>query len=108
MILSQAAGSVGPALRRLIDADAPERGRALLHGHEKDDDFPIASRIADAVAWADVFLYSRLSRELVEDLSMVPLEKPDQARRLVAQAGSVTVVSRADWACALVQEEDEA
>ena len=70
----------------------------LLHGHEKDDDFPIASRIADAVAWADVFLYSRLSRELVEDLSMVPLEKPDQARRLVAQAGSVTVVSRADWA----------
>ena len=107
-MLSQADGPVGPALRHLIDADAPERGPAVLRGHERDADFHVASRIAEAVAWADVFLYSRLGRELVEDLSMVPLEKPEQARRLAAQGTSATLVSRADWTCALVQEDSDA
>ena len=93
VMLSRAAGPVGPALRHLIDAGGAERGPALLHGHQKDDDFHIALRIADAVAWADVFLYSGMDRELVEDLSMAALEKPDQGRRLVAQCRSATFVS---------------
>ena len=106
-MLSRAAGPVGPALRQLIDAGAPERGPTLLHGHEKDDDFHIASRIAEAVSWADVFLYSAMDRELVEDLSMVALEKPEQARRLVAQCRSATFVSAADWTRASAEGEDD-
>ncbi len=108
VVLSHAAGPVGPALRCLIDAGGPEGGPTTLRGHEKDEDYYIASRIAQAVSWADVFLYSDLNRDLVEDLSMTPLEKPEQARRLVAQARSASVVSLADWTCARVQEEDEA
>ena len=106
-MLSQAAGPVGPALRlpdRRRDANGARRSCA---GMRTDDDFHVASRIAQAVAWADVFLYSGMDRELVEDLSMVPLEKPEQARRLVAQGRSASFVSQADWTCALVQEDDE-
>ncbi len=107
VMLSNAAGAVGPALRCLIDAGGAERGPVRLRGHEKDEDFSIASRIAQAVSWADVFLYSGMSRELVEDLSMVPLDKPEQARRLASQGRSATVVSRAEWTFALVPEEAE-
>ncbi len=107
VVLSRAAGPVGPALRCLIDAGGAERGPTLLHGHQKDDDFHIALRIAEAVAWADVFLYSGMDRELVEELSMVALEKPEQARRLVAQCRSATFVSAADWTRARAQGDDE-
>jgi hypothetical protein len=106
VILSRASGAIGPAMRRLIDAGDAERGSTLLHGHEKDDDFHLASRVARAVSWADVFLYSRLPRDLVEDLSMVPIEKPEQARRLVAQVHSATFLSFADRTRVEVQDPE--
>jgi nickel-dependent lactate racemase len=106
VVLSQASGSAGPAVRRLIDAGDAERGSTLLHGHEKDDDFRFASRVARAVSWADVFLYSRLPRDLVEELSMVPIDKPEQARRLVAQVHSASFLSFADRTRVEVQEAD--
>jgi Lactate racemase N-terminal domain len=105
IMLSNATGQVGPALRCLIDAGDAERGKSLLRGHEKDEDFHVAGRIAQAVAWADVFLYSALPRELVEELSMIPIEKPEQARRLVAQGRSATFLSFADRTRAAVQDE---
>jgi len=104
VVLSRATGPVGPALRCLIDAGDAERGSSLLRGHEKDDDFHFASRIARAVSWADVFLHSRLPRDLVEELSMVPIEKPEQARRLVAQAHSASFLSFADRTRVEVQD----
>jgi len=106
IILSNATGAVGPALRYLIDAGGAERGESLLRGREMDDDFQVASRIAQAVAWADVFLYSELPRDLVEELSMTPIEKPEQARRLLAQGRSATILSLADWTRACVRDEE--
>jgi lactate racemase len=105
ILLSHATGQVGPALRCLIDAGDAERGKSLLRGHEKDEDFHVASRIAQAVAWADVFLYSALPRELVEELSMIAIEKPEQARRLVAQGRSATFLSFAD--CTRAEARDD-
>jgi nickel-dependent lactate racemase len=96
VILSQATGPIGPALRCLIDAGDAERKSTVLRGHERDDDFHLASRIARAVSWADVFLHSRFPRELVEDLSMIPIEKPEQARRLVGQVQSASFLSFAE------------
>ena len=55
------------------------------------------------LAWADVYLLSGLDREIVEDLSMVPLDHVDEARRLVAKSPSVIVVSQADLTRATVQ-----
>jgi lactate racemase len=106
VVLSHAVGPVGPALRCLIDAGGAELGLKQLRGHEHDDDFQIASRIAAAVSWADVFLYSGMDRDLVEELSIVPVEKPEQARRLVAQCRSALVVSQADRTCARAQEDE--
>ena len=106
IVLSRAAGSVGPALGCLLDASDAERGKSRLRGHESDQDFQIASRIAQAVSWADVFLYSGLPCDLVEELSMVPIEKPEQARRLVAQGGSASFVSQADRTRAHVRDEE--
>jgi hypothetical protein len=106
VILSRASGDVGPALSSLTEAGDAERARAQLRGHEQDDDYRIASRIVHAASWADVFLHSRLPRELVEDLSMMPLEKPEQAHRLVAQGSSAVFLSHADWTRVDVQDAD--
>ncbi len=43
-----------------------------------------------------MFLASALDSDTVEGLSIVPLERPEQARRLAAASGSVTLVSRAE------------
>jgi lactate racemase len=106
VILSHATGPIGPALRCVADAGDAERGSALLRGHERDDDFRVASRIARAVSWADVFLHSRLPRELVEDLSMIPIEKPEQARRLVGQVHSASFLSFAELTRVEVQDAE--
>ncbi len=78
----------------------------VLRGHERDYDFHLASRIAEAVSWADVFLLSATDRELVEDLSIASLEKLEQVGRLVAQCRSATIVSLAESTRALVQEDE--
>jgi len=107
IVLSRASGEVGPSLRRLIDADDPKRGAAALRGHEADADFLVAWRLARALAWADVFLLSGLERELVEELSLIPLEQPEQACRLVARSGSCSFVSQAELTRAIVSEAGE-
>jgi len=107
IVLSRASGEVGPSLRCLIDSDDPKRGAAALRGHEADADFLVAWRLAKALAWADVFLLSGLDRELAEELSLIPLEQPEQARRLVARSGSCSFVSQAELTRAIVREAGE-
>jgi hypothetical protein len=102
--LSRATGAIGPALRCLIDADDPKRGTAALRGHEADSDFLVAWRLARTLAWADVCLLSNLDKELAEDLSLIPLEEPEQARRLIARSGSCSFVSHAELTRAFVEE----
>ena len=103
--LSRAGGPLGPALRRLIGAGDPRAGVAGLRGHESDPDYPAAIQIARALAWADVYLLSDLPRDEVEDLSMVPLDRPEEGRRVVAAAGSCLVVGRAELTRADVADE---
>lgn len=96
VLLSRCKGEVGPALQRLIAASDPRNGAAALRGHEADPDFAAARQIARSVAWADVYLLSALRSDVVEDLSMIALDRPEEGRRLVAGASSCTVVSHAD------------
>lgn len=103
--LSRAEGAVGPALRRLIDLDDPRLGLSSLRGKEGEPDYPAARQLARALAWADVYLLSSLGSDLVEDLAMIPLDRPEEARRLIASAGSCLVVSQADLTRADVAEE---
>jgi nickel-dependent lactate racemase len=96
VLLSRLAGELGPSLRRLTQAEDPKRAKAVLGGHEGDPDYLAARQFAHALGWADVFLLSNLPRETVEELSAIPLENPEQARRLVTRAGSCSFASAAD------------
>jgi lactate racemase len=107
VVLSRVQGAVGPAMRSLIDADDPQKRAAALRGHEGDDDYLAARKVAQALAWADVFVLSELGPELVEDLSLIALEHPEQARRLVAKSGSCSFVSQAELTRASVLEDVE-
>lgn len=96
VLLSRAEGSFGPALRRLAEAGDARAGRSTLRGLEGEADYDAARRISQATAWADVYLLSRLDGDNVEELSMIPLERPEDARRLVAVSHSCVVVGRAE------------
>ena len=102
--LSQAQGPIGPGMRRLIDAGDPRRAPAALKGHEGDVDSVAARRLAGVLAWADVFLLSRLEGDLVEDLSMVPLDRAEDARRLAARSHSCILISQAELTRASASE----
>ncbi len=103
--LSRAMGPIGPAFRRLIDLDDPRLAPATLRGHESDDDYTPAYQIAHALAWADVYLLSGLDSQLIEDSPMVPLTRPEEARRLVAACRSCLFLSQAECARARVAGE---
>ena len=106
MVLSRVSGELGPAVRSMIDADDPRQRAAALRGGEADDDYVAARRLAQALAWADVFILSDLDPDVLDGLSVVALEGPEQARRLVARSGSCSFVSHAELTRALVRGED--
>jgi hypothetical protein len=103
--LSRVEGTIGPALGRLIKAGDPRLGPAPLRGHEADPDYPAALRISRALAWADVYLLSALGPDAVEDLSMIALDRPEEAGRLVAASGSCLLVSQAERVRAVAADE---
>jgi hypothetical protein len=82
-------------------------GPSVVRGHEKDPDYPTARKLARALAWADVYLLSSLGPDVVEDLSMIALERPEEARRLAASCGSCLVVNQAEWTRPIVADDPE-
>ena len=102
--LSHAQGSIGPSFSRLIDAADTRGAFAALRGHDDDPDSVAGRRLAQVLEWADVYLLSKLDRQVVEDLSMVPLDRPDDVRRLVTRSGSCLLVSHANLTRAVVHE----
>jgi nickel-dependent lactate racemase len=102
--LSRAVGSIGPSLQRLKDAVDSRLASQALRGHEADEDSVAARRLAQVLAWADVYLLSGLESQLVDDLGMVPLDHPRDASRLVAGARSCIFVSQAELTRAVVRE----
>jgi len=96
VILSQAGGSIGPAVGRLIEAGDPRTGAKALAGQEHEPDHAAAWNIAQAASWADVFLHSQLESHIVEDLGMTPLDRADQVRKLAEDAESVVLLNRGE------------
>jgi len=76
----------------------------VLSGHESDRDSVAGARLARALAWADVYLLSGLDREVVEDLSMVPVDRPEDVLRLASRSASCTFVSQAEWTRSFVPD----
>jgi lactate racemase len=107
VVLSRATGELGPAFQRLNDANGPRGLEAALRGHEGDNDFVAARAFARALTRADVFMLSGLPQRTVEDLSIVALERPEQARRIVSQSGSCLFINQADLTRAVVGPDEE-
>ncbi len=105
--LSRADGAIGPALGRLIGADDPRSGPSALRGAAGEPDYPAAVLLAGALAWADVYLHCALPDSEVDDLAMVPLARPEDARRLIAASPSCLFLSQADRTLAVVMDEEE-
>jgi lactate racemase len=103
--LSKARFDVGPALGRLKGVENPRSALNRLRGRDADSDYPASKIIAEALAWADVYLHSAVDSDLVEDLALIPLDRPSEALKLAALAPSVTLVSQADRTRALVLGE---
>ena len=94
--LSRVVDEVGPALQRIRGAENPRSALTRLRGHEADPDYLAARRIAEAAALADIYLYSALDPDVVEDLAMIPLDRPEEARKLAAAAPTCLLIAHAD------------
>jgi len=94
--LSRAVGDLGPSLQRLRAAGDGAAAVQALRGHEDDPDHRIARVLAHVLDWADVYLLSGLDPEAVEDLAIIPLERPEEAKRLASRASTCLLVDRAD------------
>ena len=105
VVLSRAEGPIGPAFQRLVGLDDAHRGQARLKGHETDADYHAVQHLVDALAWADIYLLSKLGQELVEDLSMIALDRPEEVKRLAAVAGSCLIVSHADQVSVMIEDD---
>ena len=104
--LTRIQDEVGPALRRIAGAENPRSALNRLRGHEADPDYQAARQIAESTARADVYLHGGLESDVVEDLGMVSLDRPEEARKLAASAPSVILISQADRTRAVVAAED--
>jgi nickel-dependent lactate racemase len=107
MALSRAGGVLGPSMSRLAATQDPRAAASVLKGHEADFDHAAAVQLAKALDWADVYLLSALEPGVVEDLSMIALERPEEVRRLAAASHSCLVVSQADLVRAGVADEPD-
>ncbi len=103
--LSRTQGVIGPSLQRLAEAGDPKNAPAALRGHDADPDSVAGRRLSQVLAWADVYLYSALDTQVVEELSMVPIDHLDDARRLISRSSSCILVSHADLTRGTAREQ---
>ena len=107
VVLSDARGAIGPAAQRLAGAESFGAARSLLEGVVGDADLESAKRLAEALSWADLYLWSGLDPELVESLGVIPITHLRQVERLVASARDVSLVSHAEQTLCVAGEEAE-
>jgi hypothetical protein len=105
--LSRAEGTMGPALRRLVEAGDERSAPGTLRGLEAAPDYFVARQLARALAWADIYLLSSLDESDVDDLSMIALGRPEEARKLIAASGSCLLVSQAERTRVEVADDEE-
>ncbi len=103
--LARIDGTIGPAVRRLAGVENPKAALNRLRGHEAEPDYVAAKQIATALAWADIYLASGLDADTVEDLAIIPLGRPEEARKLASSAASLIVLNAAERTRCFVRDE---
>ena len=103
--LARLDGPLGPSVRRLAGVENPKAALNRLRGHEKEADHVAARQIATTLAWADIYLASGLDGDLVEDLAIIPLARPEEARKLARSAASLIVVNHAEQTRCIARDD---
>ncbi len=83
IVLTELEEQLGAGMRLICDADNPRDALRPLRLASPPDLVP-ATQLLQATDWAKVYLLSRMKPEVVEDLFMVPLSRPEEAARLLA------------------------
>lgn len=81
----------------LQKADEPHEVLPALRA-DPPADIVEATQLIDAVRWARVYLLSRCDPNTVDDLFLIPLESPEEARRLLKQSRRTLCVDAAPLA----------
>ena len=95
----------------------PDSGVELLQSHDEPSDIlpklrhmnpsdrDAATQLATALDWANVYLLSHLPEELVEDLGMFAIGKPEEVERLLAREDQIVFVPAANRSFGRVRSE---
>jgi nickel-dependent lactate racemase len=104
VVCTELATLPGEALRR---ADNVTDGEELLEELQDsaEVDFEAAAELTAALERARVYLISRLEDEVVEELGMTPLAGTESIERLAQWAESCILISNAQHATAVVEDE---
>jgi len=103
VILSQLNSDPESGLQIVSGCDNPRDALRPLR-EEMPPDLVSATQLADAADWADVYLLSDLSSDLVEDLFMVPLETEAEVMRVLERKGSCAFIASAQSAFGRIAE----
>jgi nickel-dependent lactate racemase len=95
LLLTDALPNLGPGAELLRQIDSPQEALKLLR-QQAPLDMAAAFQWASAAQRATIYLLSKLSTEIAEELFTTPLDHPSQVQRLLQQAKSVAVVPDAN------------
>jgi nickel-dependent lactate racemase len=97
--------AAGPAVRWLASTESPETAlREIVR--ERPVDALAAAQLVEAVGRCRVYLLSGLAPGAVEDLSVTPVDGPEQLQRLAAQQPGCILLANAQYAIATPEGED--
>jgi len=96
------AATPGSAMQRLIRAASREAAVREIRRNNSPDALP-ALQLARALETSRVYLLSRLTPELVEDLEMIPVAGPEELVRLAQRSSSCLVLANAVHAMVQVE-----
>ena len=103
--LSGASGPIGAAASALSGVEGLALGKRALAGSEDEPDFASAVLLNESLAWADLYLYSHLDPEAIEDLGIIALSRPEEARRLAGNSADLLLLSHADRTRGVAEED---
>ncbi len=107
VLCSELRETPGPALRRIGGARSRQMALKQIARSLPADALP-AAQLADALERGHVYLLSRLSPEVVEQLDVTPLDRAEDLARLVRRFDSCIVLSNACHALVRLAEDGAA
>jgi nickel-dependent lactate racemase len=101
VILSELQADLGEGMELIRNSETPGDAIGPLRKVSPSDLTP-ATQLAAAADWADVYLLSKLGRDLVEELFAVPLESESEVTRLLENTGQCAFLASAQHTFGLI------